>query len=66
MNRTKYGNIAVGADGSVARMEANISFLADKLRLMELAADELRGYFVPNDEGHAAIIAYNEAKNFKG
>jgi hypothetical protein len=66
MNRTKYGNIAVGQDGSQVRMESDITFLSEKLRLMEFAADELRGHFVPNDEQHPAIQAYNEAKNYKG
>jgi len=66
MNRTKYGNIAVGLEGSMARMESDISFLVKKLQLMEFAADELRGHFIPNDEWHPAVQAYNDAKNFKG
>lgn len=66
MNRTKYGNIAVGAEGSIARMESDIAFLSEKLRLMEYAADELRGHFVPNDEQHPAVKAYNAAKVVKG
>ena len=66
MNRTRYGNIAVGSEGSTARMESDIAFLSEKLRLMEFAADELRDHFVPNDERHSAVMAYNEAKNFKG
>lgn len=66
MNRTEHGNIAVGAPGSPARAESNEAFLTEKLRLMTFAADELRGHFVPNDEEHPAIIAYNLAKNFSG
>ena len=65
MNRAQYGNIAIGQEGSIARMTADIKFLSEKLRLMELAADELRESFVPNDESHPAIIAYNEAKSFR-
>lgn len=66
MNVTQYGNIAVGFEGSLARAESNERFLAEKLRLMEFAADELRDYFVPNDSRHPAIQAYDKAKAFRG
>ena len=66
MNRTIYGNIAVGAEGSLARAQANEIFLSEKLSMMTKAADELRDSFVPNNEHHPAIVLYNEAKNFIG
>lgn len=66
VNRTQYGNIAIGTEGSIARFESDIAFLAEKLRLMEYAADKLRDHFVPNDEEHTAIQAYNAAKMFRG
>lgn len=64
MNRAPYGNIAIGQEGSIARMKSDLAFLSEKLRLMELAADELRDSFVPNVESHPAIVLYNEAKRF--
>lgn len=66
MNRTKYGNIAIGQEGSYARMEADLKFLEEKLRLLEIAADELRDCFVPNREDHQAVILYNTAKAYRG
>ena len=66
MNHTKYGNIAIGQEGSIARLTADRDFLAQKLKLMEAAADILRDSFVPNNEHHPAVQAYNRAKNFRG
>ncbi len=66
MNTTKYGNIAVGQEGSIARYKADIEYLEQKLKVMEYAADKLRDQFVPNYEGHPAIQAYNIAKAYKG
>lgn len=66
MNRTKYGNIAVGQEGSIARYKSDIEFLEERLRLMEYAADMFRDKFVPNTERNPAIQAYNIAKAYKG
>lgn len=66
MNRTKYGNIAIGQEGSIARYKADIEYLEEKLRLMEYAADNLRDNFVPNTERNPYIQAYNIAKRYNG
>lgn len=50
MNHTKYGNIAAGEDGSIARHKANEEYLFNELQAAVRALDGLRDHYVPNDE----------------
>jgi len=41
MNYTEYGNIAIGAEGSTARAQANEKFLAEKICELVFVLNEM-------------------------